>query len=328
MSNEELQRYLSYSIQQRASDLYLEHEADHYRLCLRVHHDFFVLAQVKESIAWEWIRILKYQAGLELGTGKQAQTGTSTFQTQDGRKYRLRISVLNDFAHCENVVIRFLYPYQRCENYFFQTSSLVALAKQTKQRGLHLFTGPVGSGKTSLMYRLIQQNFAKAEIICLEDPVEFVETQFLQIQVQKEEEYATTLKQCLRHRPDVLVIGEIRDEITAHYAFRAALSGFRVFASLHAPSLAQVPARLADFGLGEQKQKWAVRTKVYQSLLPSLCPFCGVRCHPRCVHYTQRYRVLFACQEIGEEWNDALRKWWALGVLATETVEQEWQAQF
>ena len=118
-------------------------------------------------------------------------------------------------------------------------------------RGLYLFSGPVGSGKTSLMYKFAREYFKDQQVICIEDPVELVEAEFLQLQVNKVigNDYDALIKLSLRHRPDLLIVGEIRDSQTARAVLRASLTGYTVFSIVHARSISGVVARLKELGL-------------------------------------------------------------------------------
>ena len=135
------------------------------------------------------------------------------------------------------------------------------------RRRLYLFSGPTGSGKTTLMYRLAKQN--RGQVITIEDPVEIEEDTFLQLQTNDAIglNYDTLIQLALRHRPDCLIIGEIRDSLTAKAAIRAALTGHKVFATVHAANLAETKSRLRDLLPVENELDYCLGGIVYQRLL-------------------------------------------------------------
>ena len=105
------------------------------------------------------------------------------------------------------------------------------MGKQYRQRGLYLFAGPVGSGKTTLMHELAKSLFKGQQVMSIEDPVEIKQDDMLQLQLNEAIglTYENLIKLSLRHRPDLLIIGEIRDSETARAVVRASLTGATVF---------------------------------------------------------------------------------------------------
>lgn len=120
------------------------------------------------------------------------------------------------------------------------------IKKVAQSRGLIITSGPTGSGKTTTMYEVAKSMSQNKVVMTIEDPVEVHEPSFLQAQVNNEAgiDYQSLLKAALRHRPDILIIGEIRDQGTARLAVDAALSGHLVFATIHAKSTLQTISRL------------------------------------------------------------------------------------
>ncbi len=131
-------------------------------------------------------------------------------------------------------------------------------------------SGPTGSGKTTTMYKLAKYVGEKRVVMTIEDPVEVHESSFLQTQVNNEAgiDYINFLKAALRHRPDILIIGEIRDTETARLAVDAALSGHLVFATVHAKSTLQTISRLEGLHVSNNELANCLTAVSYQRLLP------------------------------------------------------------
>ncbi len=122
-----------------------------------------------------------------------------------------------------------------------------------KQNGLILFTGPTGSGKSTMMYALLEKmiDMKPVQVITLEEPIERKIDSIIQVEINERAglTYQIGLKAALRHDPDVILIGEIRDEKTAKFAFRAALTGHLVLSTLHAKDAIGTIERLKDLGI-------------------------------------------------------------------------------
>ncbi|OJG77765.1 secretion system protein E [Enterococcus ratti] len=203
---------------------------------------------------------------MDIGEKRKAQLGSLTYIFNE-REVRLRLSSVGDYLQRESLVIRLLYDLS--EKYFrcFSSTDLQLISERTKKRGLYLFSGPVGSGKTSLMYYLAQEE--ELQVITIEDPVEIEEMSFLQLQVNEkiQQTYDQLLKLALRHRPDLLIIGEIRDQKTAQIAIRAALTGHRVFATVHARHLNATEARMIELIGRKEELCECLSGVVYQEIL-------------------------------------------------------------
>lgn len=119
------------------------------------------------------------------------------------------------------------------------------------------------------MYQLVQEKFPDKQIITIEDPVEIQQDNMLQLQLNDEigMTYDELIKLSLRHRPDILIIGEIRDSDTAHAVIRASLTGAVVFSTIHAKSISGVYARLLELGISQQELENSLHAVVYQRLI-------------------------------------------------------------
>ncbi|BDR58535.1 hypothetical protein XA3_09980 [Xylocopilactobacillus apicola] len=195
--------------------------------------------------------------------------GAMDFTTELQEKIYLRISTIGDFNNRESLVLRLIYPIID-QISVFRSQDLESLEYFTQRRGLMLFSGPTGSGKTTLIYYLARKLAQKSMVMTVEDPVEVYEPTFLQTQVNLSAKmsYSEIIKACLRHRPDVLIIGEIRDETSAHAAITASLSGHLVFSTIHARSIYGVLDRLTDLGISMTTLKNCLNSVCYQRILP------------------------------------------------------------
>lgn len=127
----------------------------------------------------------------------------------------------------------------------------------------------MGSGKTTLMYQLASEVFKNKQIITIEDPVEIKNDKMLQLQLNEDigMTYDALIKLSLRHRPDILIIGEIRDQATARAVIRASLTGVMVFSTIHAKSIPGVYDRLIELGVNYQELENSLKLIAYQRLI-------------------------------------------------------------
>ena len=162
---------------------------------------------------------------------------------------------------------RLLHDEERELRFWFD--QLPDLKKKLAGRGLYLFAGPVGSGKTTLMHALAQERFADQQVMSIEDPVEIKQDNMLQLQLNDQigMTYDNLIKLSLRHRPDLLIIGEIRDRETARAVVRASLTGVTVFSTIHAKSVRGVYERLLELGVSEEELKIVLQGICYQRLI-------------------------------------------------------------
>ena len=218
---------------------------------------------------------LKYCANLDLGNLTKPQSGT--FQSViDSKQYYFRFSCISTI-HNETGVLRILnnHPVLELNELSYKKSQNSIFKKWCNIRsGLILFTGPTGSGKTTTLHTMLKEISKKKrlKIITLEDPIEIVSNDYLQLQINEKINftYEEGIKQLLRHDPDVIMIGEIRDSKCAEMVYRAALSGHLVFTTLHAKSSQEAIKRLYELGLTKDNLKNTLTGIVNQRLYPSI----------------------------------------------------------
>lgn len=147
-----------------------------------------------------------------------------------------------------------------------------------KPHGMVLLTGPTGSGKTTTLYAALRKLIAQDEynIVTIEDPIEYAIAGVAQVEVDSGDKvsFGKALRSTLRHDPDVVMIGEIRDQETADVAIKASLTGHLVFSTLHTNSAASVLTRLSDMGVDRYLTAATVRLAVAQRLVRRLCTHC------------------------------------------------------
>lgn len=254
------------AIQAQASDIFLMPRLNDYQVEFRLKNGVQDFKKIDTSLGKELLNYFKFAAQMDIAEHRRPQVGSLVKEFERQRIF-LRLSCVGNFNDQESLVIRIIYGMQ--ENSYFFPEQLEQLKQLSKQRGMIITSGPTGSGKTSTMYevaRLINKN---KMVMTIEDPIEVWEESFLQTQVNNVAgiSYLVLLKAALRHRPDVLIIGEIRDSETAKVAINAALSGHLVLATVHAKSTFQTLSRLEGLGIRKDELYNAVTAVSYQRLL-------------------------------------------------------------
>ncbi|PIQ83868.1 MAG: type II secretion system protein GspE [Candidatus Omnitrophica bacterium CG11_big_fil_rev_8_21_14_0_20_63_9] len=223
---------------------------------------------------------IKVMADLDIAEHRLPQDGRIWFEA-DGLTLDLRVSVLPTL-HGESVAIRLLEPSRilHVEHLGMGEEQLHGVkASLQKPTGLLLITGPTGSGKSTSLYALLSQlNTGRANIITVEDPVEHELKGVTQIQVHPKVSltFAAGLRSMLRHDPDVMMVGEIRDQETASLAVRAAITGHLVLSTLHTNDAASGVTRLVDLGVEPFLLCSTMSGILSQRLVRRLCTQCRV----------------------------------------------------
>lgn len=198
-------------------------------------------------------RYLQYQANIDIGNNLKPQTGRFE-ETIDHKTISLRFSVINSFFITSGV-LRILNGHNnlKIDDLTINEKHIDYLKNITNRRsGLYVFSGPTGSGKTTSLYTVLDEAKNK-KIYTLEDPVEVFNNKYIQLQVNEKQNlnYAQGIKQLLRHDPDIIMIGEIRDSEAALMAIRCALTGHLVLTSIHSSSCVNAIDRLIELGVNK-----------------------------------------------------------------------------
>ena len=254
MIQEEAKQLIKDAVEVNAQDIYILPREDCYEVYQRVGDqrrfvDYFEIEQMTSLISH-----FKFVAGMNVGEKRRSQLGSCDYQFADEEEISLRLSSVGDSGRHDL-------------QYWFD--GMKNILEAIDSRGLYLFSGPVGSGKTTLMYQLVREKFPDKQVITIEDPVEIKQEQMLQLQLNSDigMTYDELIKLSLRHRPDILIIGEIRDSETARAVVRASLTGAIVFSTIHAKSIPGVYERLLELGVSKQELENSLRAIVYQRLI-------------------------------------------------------------
>ncbi len=262
-----------------ASDIHLEPLSDKARVRFRLYGDLKTMLYLPRDIHLPLVNRVKILTNLRLDETRITQDGRFRAIVQ-GREIDFRVGILPTI-NGEKVAIRILDPLiglkKITELGLSDFHYEIMRANLKKPYGMILVTGPTGSGKTTTLYALIQEiNKENINIISLEDPVEYKIQGINQSQVRPEISYtfARGLREILRQDPDVILVGEIRDEETAELAIHAALTGHLVFSTLHTNTAAGAIPRLLDMGVKAYFIPSTVNLVIAQRLVRLLCPNC------------------------------------------------------
>lgn len=273
--------FLLEAVRQRASDVHIEPEEDALRIRYRVDGILRIQTMPPEINRFRAAIVsrLKIMARLNIAEKRLPQDGRIKLNVQ-GREIDIRLSVI-PMLHGEGVVMRLLdksnasislEAVQFPADIRHQWNALIR-----RSHGMVLVTGPTGSGKTTTLYSsLVEVRSAETKIITVEDPVEYNLKGISQIQVQNQIglSFAAGLRSVLRHDPDVVLIGEIRDAETATSAVQASLTGHLVLSTLHTNDAASAFTRLVDMGIEPYLVASTIEGVLAQRLVRRLCLSC------------------------------------------------------
>ena len=272
---------LSEAIRLRATDIHIEPYMNKVHLRYRI-DGILREFKVPEDIYYiepAIVSRIKIMSNLDVVEHRIPQDGRTKVRLQDGQELDLRISIIPGYFG-ENVVIRIL-PTQillDLDVIGFNPDELQKIKKAIqKPHGIILLTGPTGSGKTTTLYACLSRlNKPEVKIISIEDPVEYALEGITQIQVNPKVglTFVNTLRSVLRHDPDIMMIGEIRDSETADLAIRSALTGHLVFSTLHTNDAPSGIARLLDMGIEPFLLASSIEVLIAQRLVRLLCVVC------------------------------------------------------
>jgi general secretion pathway protein E len=274
-----VQRLLANAVNRRASDVHIEPMARSVSVRYRIDGRLVEVERHPDSLAAPIASRIKVMAGLDIAESRLPQDGRLRL-TVRGRDVDVRVST-SPIAHGESIVLRLLGRSEvplDLERLGLPETALAALYRALdRPHGIILLTGPTGSGKTTTLYAAINRlRRPDVKILTVEDPVEVLLDGVNQVQVRPDIDlsYAATLRAFLRQDPDILMIGEIRDEETAEIALRAALTGHLVLSTLHTNSALGAFTRLADIGIEPYLTASTVIAAIAQRLIRSLCETC------------------------------------------------------
>jgi general secretion pathway protein E len=275
------------ALKAEASDIHLESDATGMAIKYRIDGVLDSAGRIDDiASAEQAVSRIKVLAELDIAEKRVPQDGR--FQVRiDGRDIDLRISIM-PAVHGEDAVVRVLDKQRLADEHkalSFESLGFDPVTIKTLRElsrlpyGLLLATGPTGSGKTTTLYAALSEvNTGKDKIVTIEDPVEYQLAGVVQIPVNEKRglTFSRGLRSVLRHDPDKIMVGEIRDGETAQIAVQAALTGHLVFTSVHANSVFDVIGRMLHIGVDPFNLVAALNGVVAQRLVRLNCPHCLV----------------------------------------------------
>jgi general secretion pathway protein E/type IV pilus assembly protein PilB len=270
---------LADAVERGASDIHFEPEQNFLRIRYRIDG---VLRQIRSLHKTYWpamaVRI-KVMAKMNIAETRAPQDGRISLSLT-GRQVDFRVAS-QITTHGENIVLRILDRQKGIvplDQLGLHPEQLAMLKKMiARPEGIILVTGPTGSGKTTTLYSILNHiNHDGINIMTLEDPVEYPMTLIRQTSVNEAAklDFANGIRSLMRQDPDVILVGEVRDEDTASMAFRAAMTGHQVYSTLHSNSSIGAIPRLVDIGLSPDIMAGNVIGIVAQRLVRKLCKHC------------------------------------------------------
>ena len=267
-----LDSILREGIEKSASDVHIQSLPS--KVCVRYRKDGELLSmlEVTKEDGDAITSRIKLLAKINILEKKRCQDGRFSY-SEGGKDTDIRVSIIPS-SEGESAVLRILNPNKEIPSFVnlgFSEDEIKMIRKMMSlESGLVLVTGPTGSGKTTTLARILSElNNSSLQIITIEDPVEYRIEGILQINVDEErgQTFSEILKRLLRHDPDILMIGEIRDEETADLACRLSLTGHLVFASIHTNSVSETPLRLINMGVKEYVVETVLKGVISQRLV-------------------------------------------------------------
>lgn len=262
---------------ERASDIHIKPTADGVEIIFRV---LGSMSAPWKKLGLEhregFINDVKRLTGLSIGISGKAQDSRVSYPVL---KLDLRVNLIPSL-YGEKIVLRLL---DLSRNFEMQSLALDTqtkedlLAATNAENGVVLISGPTGSGKTTTLYTLVHSlNREKLNILTVEDPIEYTITGITQIGINKKLSFANALRAILRQDPDVILVGEIRDEETADLCFKAASTGHLVLSTVHANGSVEVVQRLLGLGVEKYLIASCLRFSAAQRIIKTLCQNCSI----------------------------------------------------
>lgn len=275
-----LQSVFEDAIQARASDIHIEPQEKTLRIRFRIDGVLHIQTETDSRISSALILRLKLMSGLDISEKRLPQDGRFNVKIRNN-PVDVRISTMPT-QYGESVVMRLLN----------QGTGLLSLSKLGmpphvlekinnaihRPNGIVLVTGPTGSGKTTTLYAALNEiNTPAKKIITVEDPVEYRLPGINQVQVHEKIDlgFEKVLRSALRQDPDVILLGEMRDQITAEIGMRAAMTGHMVLSTLHTNDAISTPVRLMDMGVPRYMVALSLRLIIAQRLVRLVCESCA-----------------------------------------------------
>ena len=274
-----LQTVFEDATQARASDIHIEPQERRLQIRFRIDGVLHLQTETDHKIASAVVLRLKLMSGLDIAEKRMPQDGRFAIKIRN-TAVDVRISTMPT-QHGESVVMRLLNQsggILGLDNIGIPEDMLVKVREVIhRPSGMVLVTGPTGSGKTTTLYAALNElNTAERKIITVEDPVEYRLPGINQVQINEKIEltFDRVLRSALRQDPDVVLVGEMRDEKTVETGLRAAMTGHMVFSTLHTNDAASTPVRLLDMGAPRYMVALSLQLVIAQRLVRVICESC------------------------------------------------------
>ncbi|WP_409301662.1 competence type IV pilus ATPase ComGA [Peribacillus sp. SCS-155] len=290
------ERILTSAVRLQASDIHIlprkEGPLVQFRIENKIYPQHILTLEESERL----ISHFKFLASMDIGEKRRPQSGAITMSVKR-KTLGLRLSTL-PASYSESLVIRLIpqqniLPLRQLSIFANTANKLMALLKHS--HGMIIFTGPTGSGKTTTLYSLLHhaKEIVNRHVITLEDPIENQSNEVLQVQINEKAgiSYSVGLKAALRHDPDIIMVGEIRDAETARIAVRAALTGHLILTTMHTRDARGAVFRLLEFGVSLLEIEETLLAVTAQRLLELTCPHCMGECSPECQGSAKKKRA-------------------------------------
>lgn len=267
------------AVKQKASDIHIQVHEKGGKVRFRIDGILTKNADLDKKVVNLIVSRIKVISNLDISEQRIPQDGRTQVKIA-GKTLDIRVSILPTF-YGERVVMRLLMQSDQIPHITELGFNQSLISKMEKllhnPHGIILVTGPTGSGKTTSLYSFLKEvESPDINLMTVEDPVEYKSESISQIQVNEKVglTFASALRSILRQDPDIIMIGEIRDEETANIAVRAALTGHLVFSTLHTNSAVATIARLKDMGIESFLISSSILGILSQRLVRKLCPSC------------------------------------------------------
>jgi type IV pilus assembly protein PilB len=276
---------LSQGVREGASDIHISPEKDYVQVRFRVDGKLHEVPAPPKSMFLPIVSRLKILANMDISISRVPQDGRFTVKMKN-KEINIRASTMPSI-YGENMVLRLLdtssgiYSLERLG--MSPTDRLKIERVSNHPWGMILSTGPTGSGKSTSLYSILKKiNHPDTNIITVEDPVEYRIEKICQVQLNRKAgmTFADGLRSILRQDPDVIMVGEIRDTETATIAVQAALTGHRVFSTLHTNDAAGAITRFIDMGIEPFLVSSVMIASFAQRLVRTICPNCREAMEP------------------------------------------------
>lgn len=261
--------------EKNATDIHIILESECGRIKFRQKGKMEDFQEISKDEFKRLVNFLKFIAELDINEHKTPQSGKTTLKV-GGQDLVIRVSTLPITLMDEVVVIRILDSLDKrhAKSLFINNEEFDFFKDYMElSQGLILFTGPTGSGKSTLMFNLINEVIKEGsrQVISIEDPIEYEIDGMVQVEINDKANisYEPLLRGALRCDPDVLMFGEIRDKTIARELIRASLSGHLVFSTFHSKSAVSTISRLKDFDLYDEELKQSISLIVNQRIIHS-----------------------------------------------------------